>query len=381
MTSIPPEGGAEPPTDCLTFAVPMLGDVFGDQKEVAWQDRGPLVPWQVRGAEDLWVPIGGTGELVDRFRARGPAPRAIVNTQHQQGHLVVVSGGRGVGKTTFLHKIIHDLEKRLTTVIRGGPGTPAAPGPLWSERGNDERASVQIVPTAGPENEAVRMGWRDGDPPVRSLETVNRRILGRIREKVGPEIERMAGHRLDADDLHQAYEALSKALVSARRAVLILVPDYRWSDERLTKRFYRSCSDYATTGIVFFVESSSSLSGSDLANELRDPDGSHTIHLPLGPLCPGDWIRFIAKRHGETRIPGSHVRLADDILNGDPEPWMLRSVGELQRALYAVTQRAHENRKAEIDVTTLSDYYNRSHLRVDVDQFRRDGGTAGGPWR
>lgn len=368
MTHPPTDGDAEPTAGCRTFAVPTLNDRWGKHREVIWQKTGPLVPWQVNGAADLLVPIDGTEKQFERFHRSGPDPHKITSTQYKHGNLVIVSGQPKVGKTTFLHRIIDDLAQRLNELIGDGAVTAGGAEPPWTVRENPS-TRVRIVTIGGSANHDTGLA-RDGGVFVEPMRKVNQRILQEIIDKLGPEIRKAAPGDLDSDDPYRAYRALSKALASVGRALLVLLPDFRWKDEDLAKLFYRSCSDNAMTGIVFFVEAPVSQSQSDLAAELDDVNGYSILHLPLGSLAEGDWIRFIEKRHEASHIPGSHVRLAPDVLRGAPERWMLGSIGALQQMLYDVTQQAHENKKAVIDAASLRQYYERSKLRADVNQFR-----------
>jgi hypothetical protein len=376
LTPITQHGDSERPTECHTFGVPVVTDQWGNAKQVTWLAKGSLVPWQISGLEDLWVPIDDTLAQLRRFTQEGPDPQLIINTQHQAGHLVVVSGRKRSGKTTFMHKIVHELALRLEEFIVGEP-PPADPDDQpWTLRTVNPTPHVRIVPLAGLENDSERMGWANGAPV--GVETVNRRILNDARAALGTEIEKEAVGDLDSDDLLTAYQALSSALMSSRIALILLLPDFRWKDDGLTRTFYRSCHDNAMPGIVFFVESSSERSEINLTDELGDLSYSHATHLRIGDLKDTDWIDFIEARHRATHIPGPSVRFAADVLDGEPEDWMKRNVGNLQRTLHEVTRQAHADRKAEINAVTLRSY-TATVRQSGTDRFRRRRDDGQGP--
>ncbi len=352
---------------CNTFAVPVLADRNGQHRRVEWRPSGPLVPWQVSGTERLWVPVDHTDQMFDRFVEEGPQPRLILDTLHNAGHLVVVSGGSKVGKTTFLHRCVDDLVQQLHKEISGEAVAPPS-RERWTPRDEGVSPHVWVVPVAGQENSTEAIAWNDGKPE--EVGRVHQRIIAAISKALGTRIPETARTGLLSEHSYEAYGTLSDVLVDQNHALLIILPDFRWNDEELTRAFYRSCYHNARTGIVFFVESGSSVIGADLDAELGDLSKSHATHLQLGPLGDGDWIRFIRARHKPLEIPGPHVRVADEVLDGEPEQWMRQNIGTLQQILYEATQRALQNQEAEIGMAELREY-GRRRWAPDVRNFMR----------
>lgn len=367
MTTVPlgqPSPGAE---HCNTFAVPVVVNAFGRHEHVEWRAQSPLVPWKISGAESLWVPIDSSQQLFDRFVDEGPQPKAIIDTNARAGHLVVVSGEKKVGKTTLLHKCVHSLTQRLHAVITGEEeGNRPAP-PRWSVL-DHASPHVLVVPLAGPENKNSAIAWANGRPE--EVEVVNRRILDDISEAVGGQLAEEAGEQLRSKDVYRSFGALSDALLSLEYTLLVVVPDFEWRDESVTRTFYRSCSDNARTGIVFFVESSSRTTGGDLSAEFGDLQDSPVTHLEVGGLTRENWRHFIRARHTAHDIPGPHLTVADEVLSAPPERWMQLNIGKLQSALHSIAQKAHGEQETEIDMDRVR-LYTEGLDGPDPDDFRR----------
>lgn len=375
----PPAGRPGPSEPCNTFAVPMVIDYFGKLQRVVWQKDGPLVFWQVVGADELWVPIDHTERLLDHFATEGPQPDQITDSVQDNGHLVVVSGPRQSGKTTLLHRAAYDLAQRLDAEMRalyGGRPPAGPPGPArerWTAIGQEEWEHVRIIPVAGPHNSPGSVGWADGVPL--DIDQVHDRILRVVRAYLGkPNPEQADAPR--REDLSLAYERLSRELAEDGRALLILLPDFGWGEASLTGKFYRSCRDNARCGIVFFIESRSA---ETCADDLRGVFGEElwterVTHLALGPMSENDWLRFIEARH-RAPIPGTAIRVADEVTAGPRAVLPHTSVGKLRKMLHAAAQHAARNRRPEVDAATLDEIGTRTEFQPPAPgRFRRDGG-------
>ncbi|WP_329177370.1 hypothetical protein [Streptomyces sp. NBC_01477] len=340
---------------CNTFAVPVVRNLAKTGDRVEWEATGPLVPWQVHGAEDLWVPVDHTEELFRRFVEEGPQPRLILDTHYDAGHLVVVSGDSQVGKTTFIHRAVYDLTRRLHQKMEDQAVAPSLAEERWTVREHAMSPHVRVVTVI-----STRMARGDGIPV--GVDVVNQRILEKIREKLPEEVISEAGANLRSRNTYKAFLTLSNALINLRCTLLIVLPDFRWSDERLARNFYLSCQDYAMPGIVFFVERTSSIVRDNLEDELGDLSQSNATKLRVGPLVDQDWIRFIQARRDHPNIPGWHVRVEDEVLLSEPEHWMRHNIGRLQNVLHVVTKRAHENGERAIGVAKMREYSQDIHV-------------------
>jgi len=353
---------------CNTFAVPVVVNVNGHNEHVEWQAQGPLVPWRISGSESLWVPIDGAQQLFDRFVVEGPQPGVITDTNEETGHLVVISGERQVGKTTLLHKCVHSLALRLHATITGEEEGDRPAPPRWSVLKAGVSPHVRVVELAGAKNVNRAIAWAHGQPA--GVDVVNQRILQAILKALDEPLIKEAGEQLRSTDVYEAYGALSDALVRLDWTLLIVVPDFKWLDESVTRSFYRSCSENARTGIVFFVESSSSATADDLYAEFLDLRDSHVTHLNVGPLTTENWRHFIHARHAAQDIPGTRLTVAADVLSGTPEQWMRQNIGTLQSSLHEIAQEAHGERETEI-VKDRVRQFTRGRSGPDPQDFRR----------
>lgn len=367
MTPPGARGSNGPGLGYNTFAVPVLTGA-PRRRRVEWRAQGPLVPWQVAGAEELWVPVDDTQKQFERFVDEGPQPELIIDPAHNAGFLVVVSGAAKSGKTTFVHKSVHDLAQRLEEELTGESAAAREKPEPWTLRGSLP-SPVRVIPLGGQTNDMEAIGWQDGAPA--SLDVLNQRILEKVRTVLGGEFPAAAVGLCNERKFFEAYNLLSDSLANLGRVLLIVLPDFHWNDERLTRRFYKSCHNNARTGIVFFCESSTSTVGHDLTEDFDlDLARFHIIHLEIGRLRSDDWVRFVEARHGTATIPGPHVRLADDVLDGELDGWIRKDIGTLQRILCDAAQQAYENEENEIDMERLR-LYTRDHRRSGPEDFRR----------
>lgn len=363
-----PISGAGTPERCNTFAIPVVTDHNGQDQHVVWSADGPLVPWYVHGHGDLWVPVDGTGEQLDYFRAQGPEPTAVASINRGVGFTVLVSGGKGVGKTTLIHKCVDSLVERLHPVDDSSGSETRGSGERWDLR--RPLPGVRVVPISGTDNRHSAI-WRDNGAAA-TVEQVNQRILDKVLVELRKDMkfQEEEGMRDWTGNVYGGYEATSAALVSLDQTLLIIVPDGKWRGGDSTQRFYRSCTDYALTNIVFFLESASSETEADLLEEFGDREDCNLIHLKIGDLMDEDWSRYLRARLAVRGIPGKHVRVAQEVLDQAPERRFWQNIRALQKFLDAIAQQAHNNQEEEIDLNRVR-LYEQSCRPVNVLDFRR----------
>src|SRR5262249_39713859 len=97
-----------------TLTMPFITcSLFGTPPEDGappWPTFQPLAPWYIQGHEDLWVDIEHVPAALHTFRRElGRMAHTIKPRQDGRGHLVVVSGLPGTGKSSLLHMCVHEL--------------------------------------------------------------------------------------------------------------------------------------------------------------------------------------------------------------------------------------------------------------------------------
>ncbi|MFI7429909.1 hypothetical protein ACIBPB_23205 [Micromonospora sp. NPDC049836] len=109
-----------------------------DIKELGPAAEGALQPWGYPEHEHLYLGVDQTQQAYDRFVEFLPPMR---KDGKQPGRLVVVTGERGSGKTSLIHRCVHHLQQaladtalKIVDLTRYEPFTPPAPdgrSELW----------------------------------------------------------------------------------------------------------------------------------------------------------------------------------------------------------------------------------------------------------
>ncbi|GAA3208325.1 hypothetical protein GCM10020256_04720 [Streptomyces thermocoprophilus] len=112
--------------------------------------------------------IDSTPEALKTFRERLiPMVHRIRPGSEGHGHLVVVSGSSGTGKTSLLHRCVHELVQLLDGEPAGigddGDASGSGQPPLWKRR--PPARSAFIVTLDGSGNDGHGIGSRPGRTP------------------------------------------------------------------------------------------------------------------------------------------------------------------------------------------------------------------------
>jgi hypothetical protein len=361
-----------PPRHHNSFAIPRHSRRHGAMTmDISWTSDWPLVPWSVRGHDELFVLVDDLEEQLRRFREEGPRPEDLRDAEAAHGHLVIVSGDEGVGKTSLIHYCVNDLVTRL----RGPEDPPAAgPGP-WA----DVRLprNVKILDVAGKLNVEDTLIYRNGK--LAGIEDINRNICDKALDILKGDVDdrflqacELPGHQdLSAPVLEVRYRALGRLLMDLGWTALVIVPNIKWMDRDLSRRFLRSCASYSVPGIVFFLESTNSKMQELVADEFSELEMRRVVtHLTIGRLRTSDCAAFVQKR---IEVAGSyvndHVSVADDAVYGYRTSVDYGCVRNLQLIFHGVAEEARQDGVGVIDMDRLRNYQNRR--RAIPDNFTR----------
>ncbi|MGX2998227.1 ATP-binding protein [Streptomyces sp. JNUCC 64] len=362
----PPSGAGE---SFNPFGVPVTYERPGHPGLVRWEADAPLTPWWIRGHADLWVPVDHTEVLFKRFVERGPDP-VVLSDSRNHGHVVVVSGAEGTGKTSLINRCVDDLARRLAptaadvTVPGAAHGTEEGDGTaLWLPR--DGYPGVEIVPVGGFRNADNGFSRRNGRRS--GVDELNRKIADRVLEKLSEDEEFWQGfdqRRTQADDLSYVYEDISRRLQFVRRILLVIVPDMRWLDNGLTTQFISSFHSWSQPSIVFFLETSHTALREELEKEFEGVHEPHLTLLEMGLVNVEDWDAFIARRTVVNGLPGDSITFADEVIQNRPERHLYRNVRQLQGFLHDMSDEAIRNHQAAVRMSLLRRFTER---RSSVD--------------
>ncbi|MEV3870318.1 hypothetical protein [Streptomyces sp. NPDC049906] len=330
---------------------------------VRWEADAPLTPWWIRGHADLWVPVDHTEVLFKRFVEQGPDPVVLADTSNH-GHVVVVSGSGGTGKTSLLNRCVDDLARRLapTAVQQTRRGVQDEDGTeMWSPR--DGYPGVEIIPLVGFRNEDNGFSRRNGRRST--VDELNRKIADRVLERLSRDEEFWQGFdqsRRNDDDLSHVYEDISERLSVLPRILLVIVPDMRWLDNGLTTQFVSSFHSWAQPFIVFFLETSHTGLREELEMEFEGVREPHLTLLEMGLVNVEDWDVFIERRTVVDGLPGDSITFADEVIQNRPERHLYRNVRQLQGFLHDVSDEAIRNQEAAVRMNRLRRFTERRSL-------------------
>ncbi|MFJ8112660.1 hypothetical protein [Streptomyces sp. NPDC096132] len=289
-------------------------------------DDHPLVPWAEESHAGLWVDVDHAHERVRQFDQWLDRLPEVILPNVDTGHLVVVTGPVGMGKTTLIHQCVHLARQRLAdyarraAAARGGPGVIRPPQPL-------------VAMTAGYDNRDDRFS-RDKRGQFAATEEINRELRDRVVDTLNGKLPAapLANIR-DQPDVYQAFLSLSTLLAEQDALLLVIVPHMDWRDQRGGVRtdFLRTCLRHARSRIVLFVEVSHH--DPHRAREVVEEFGAHPAltHLSLGSLTPEDTVKFSQSARGGHPDP-------DPPLSPHADAWVRSDVRQLRKRCFTLAE-------------------------------------------
>ncbi|MCF1644790.1 MULTISPECIES: hypothetical protein [Streptomyces] len=280
----------------------------------------PLVPWKQPDHMDQWVDVDHSGEQLKRFLARWPTLDELLDGGSGDGRVVIVSGLPGMGKTSLIHRCIHEARQRVAK------GASEAGDPL-----------AVCVPTAGLMNDGHRISvGPDGSfAPVELINTrIRKEIAKRLLRHAFPE-ERVRSIVAE-EDPYQAYGDMRDLLDQHNALLFAVIPHIRWNDAGLRTDFLRSCLSAAHPRIVLFVEVSHGAAETAREEVAATLHGSAAVtHLALRELDAEDIWRFSHSARAANGGPGGLVEPDRSSLVAAHSEWRPSDVRELRRVFHS----------------------------------------------
>ncbi|UIX34838.1 hypothetical protein [Streptomyces sp. GQFP] len=289
----------------------------------------PLVPWKDESHVHQWVDVDHAREQLQLFEAclQEELP-GLLDPEARRGHLVVVTGPVGMGKTTLIHRCVHWAQEYIEGLVR----------PV-------------VAMAGGYENLGDKVSWdRRGD--FAQTPEINTAIRDRIVETLEREFP---GVSLDptftGDDVPKAFSAISKLLAQQNGLLFAIVPHIDWRDAggEVRTNFLKTWLSHAESRIVLFVEISHQnprTAGEVIAGL---PPNTALTHLSLGSLATEDTVKFTETARGghpdpEDTVPSLAAIPSQGQGQGQgaesaPDPWSLADVRHLRRECFRVAER------------------------------------------
>ncbi len=326
---------------CNMFGTPPAGG------EPPWLPYEPLVPWCIEGHEDLWVELKHVPVAVHTFRDQlVQVARNITPDRDGRGHLVVVSGLPGTGKSSLLHRCVHEFVSGLEDPKGGDDDRPDAQprdesSKPWCRR--EPSGAVSVVPVTG-----VRNNGRDlesspsGHTEAPELSTVIDRIFRTVVKALRktPGFAEVCGPEIDSTDHFDSWHALTDALAQLGRRLAVIIPHIKWEDQDSRWAFLRFCHQKADRGVVFFVETEYTGLEKEIGLIFDESQLRGVTHLKTGRLAREDWGRYLRLWMELPDIPSPKVDIHEDLLECEPAPWVFVSIAKLQTFLREAADEA-----------------------------------------
>ncbi|MGW1721745.1 AAA family ATPase [Streptomyces sp. NPDC002306] len=312
-------------------------NVPGSRTSLPWLppsvlDDHPLVPWVEDSHAGQWVDVDHALDQVKQFEQCLKRLPEMILPKVDTGHLVVVTGPVGMGKTTLIHRCVHLTRQHLTRfeehfarVTQQAP--PSAPGQPEVIR----PPHPYVALTGGYDNRANGIST-DARGQFASTQDINAALRDKIVDELSgylPEktLQRVRGEQ----DVHEAFKALSRLLAQQDALLLVLVPHMDWRDGMGSVRtdFLRSCLKHARSRIVLFVEVCHQ--DPDTAHEVVEeiwPDSALT-HLKLGSLTSEDTVKFSQSARGDHPDPDAPVGSG---------AWLTSDVRQLRKRYFSIAE-------------------------------------------
>ncbi|MBO1330018.1 hypothetical protein [Streptomyces sp. VRA16 Mangrove soil] len=325
-------------------------------------DDHPLVPWEDGSHIGQWADVDHARTQLDHFRRSLVRLEDVLNPRVGRGRLVIVSGPVGMGKTTLIHRCIHETIEHLKALSRyPHPETDGAPRPTVP------RHFVAIP--KGYDNDGGQMHTNDNGERA-GLEAINAQISAGIVGELAKHFPDWQNQPADNEPIRTTSEKISQLLAMQNSLLFAVIPHIEWYGAGLRTNFLRTCLNRAVTRVVLFAEVSHG-DGEDAARVVEEIGASQAItHLALGPLEEEDTMKFSQSRPSDHPAHAVLPDLAREGLLRAHREWRPRDVREMRKVFYATAEcRRHDRADAFVTYEDL-----RPHLpgRPNLDDLRWD---------
>ncbi|MEO3813820.1 hypothetical protein ABGB17_32895 [Sphaerisporangium sp. B11E5] len=355
-----------------TFGIPVMQPQVSGVPRLAYITGTPLCPWRYRGHERLYVPVDETEEAFRHFRGRF----GDINMLVRSGHVVVVDGVEGSGKTSLIHRCVHDLRTRLAAELGHPAEDPGDETGLWHPR--PAVPGICVIDLSG---DARKVAF-DNKSQLHPLETINhnifKRVLIGVRERFpgdATELAELAGDTRSS--LVELYQRLRDFLDDRQLFALVILPYIRLGSKEMHGNFLLSYVTFSERRMVFFAETTEPDLMDTVRLSLTWEEENLVTALSIGPLKDKDSESFVNVWQGRPGLTQPHVIISPEtVAEVSPEIHFQR-VRWLQNSLFQLGEivcRAGRLEISDHDVRALSEQRRSSPELIRRPRSRRGRG-------
>lgn len=308
-----------------------------DVKGLGPAAEGALRPWGPGLGEhkDLYLAVDQTQQEYERFIGFAPTTATELD---DAGRLVVVTGDRGYGKTSLIHRCVHHLKQSLTdaslkivNVTRFPPFTAPSPDGQFVLDNYFDRLAHTVL------TDLRRQDERYPDPGATPMPATS------------------------------AYVNLSGKLRQHREVAAIILPAFQdqvtspgQGDDYALARAHpvHHYMGFSVGRIMFFLESNNPEAVRSWHRHLDGDGRAEALVLNLGPLNPRDGWTFAGGRLG--RAPGATWPTVDkQMMENLLEMYPGKTLSGLRELCHDVWRQAIADGDAEVTEKHIREYHER----------------------
>lgn len=335
------------------------------------ESRGALRPWDVPEHGDLYLPMDHTQEAYERFAEFVADPsRDLADT----ARLVVVTGGRGSGKTSLINRCVYHIKRALP-----------------------EGQLKTIDVTRHKRLEPGLPGERRGYDPA--LDNYLDRLAHHVLTKIASWDENFTDPGPTVAPAASAYAKLSAQLRARKKMAAILLPAFL--DQVSSPRDGSEPAGTAESGeaadgtdhpvqhymefrnrqIIFFAESRNPEAVLAWHRQLDEDDRAEVLILRLGPLNSDDGWTFVEGRldrhQKDSRIP----KVSEHMMRNLVADRRSMTLSHLRQLCFDLWKEAIDKGTLKISDEDVVRLYDARADTLPLRRPRPDGNQQAGPER
>lgn len=306
--------------------------------------RGPLRPWKY-DHERYYHPVDNTQTAFDKFRSFLPNPGAELV---DRGRLVVVTGGTGCGKSSLIHRCVHELRKRTACKV------------------------VDLTMVSSIDADGKQLSEK-------GVQTYLDRLAHTFLTELSNQFEHVPRPGSEAGPAESTYRMASAHLSEAQAVAAVILPPFvdavasRGPFQAVSYGYHpvRHYLSFRNSRLIFFAESSNPGKVQKWYERLSGQEIDDVLVAEVGPLRQKDGWLFARERLNlcpDTGVPRVQEETMRSVVRRDGE----MSVAQLHRLLIDVWEEAIDS--PDVFEVDLADF--KRHFQQRQDSFPKRSGRS-----